>query len=645
MKIVFLFSGQGSHYFQMGKSLYDAEPVFRDKLMELDSTASRLQGFSILEKLYDPGQRIFDPFLPLAYTHPAIFMVEIALAKMLADKGIFPDYLAGFSLGEFTAAALAGVLTEEQALELVIGQARIISHACTEGGMIAVLHNSNVYDEIPEIRRNCTVASHNGPAQFVVAGEKKSLEAAKKAMKDNGILHQELMVSYGFHSPAIDAGRDSYCSYLRGRTLGKPRIPLVSGVSGGWHENIPEQYFWDTVRQPIRFAEAIQSLETSCGRQDQLVYIDAGPAGSLANLIKYNIPEGSPSKGFQIMSPFRQEQRNLAALCQYFATDRTSAPASNFALSANSATPSNPATPSKAAPPSIKRSGRLLAYVFPGQGSQRKGMGEGLFDQFPELTRQADSILGYSVKELCLENSNRLLNLTQYTQPALFVVNALSWLKLKEDNGITPDFLAGHSLGEYNALFAAGAIDFGTGLRLVRKRGELMAGMKEGGMAAVKGLSEEEITQVIERHQLQELDIANYNSYNQVVLSGPRSIIATAGPHFEAAGATLYFPLNVSGAFHSRYMDPAKKDFTEFLRQFHFSAPAIPVVSNVEASPYAADAITPLLALQLVKPVRWAESVRYLLNQGEMTIREVGPGDVLTKLVYSIQRDTAETVN
>jgi len=200
-----------------------------------------------------------------------------------------------------------------------------------------------------------------------------------------------------------------------------------------------------------------------------------------------------------------------------------------------------------------------------------------------------------------------------------------------------PDVVLGHSLGEYNALFAAGAIDFETGLRLVKKRGALMAQIKGGGMAAVKGLSIREIYNLIERYGLEELDIANYNTPNQVVLSGPLQLIENSRSIFEAAGATLYFQLNVSGAFHSRCMQPAREEFARFLEPFEFLPLQIPVVSNVEARFYEPGKIKDLLALQLVKPVRWTDSIAFLLKKGDVSFKEIGPGDVLTKLVLSIQ--------
>ena len=142
----------------------------------------------------------------------------------------------------------------------------------------------------------------------------------------------------------------------------------------------------------------------------------------------------------------------------------------------------------------------MKAVVFPGQGSQRKGMGEGLFDEFPALEKIADTVLGYSIRQLCLEDPRRELNQTQFTQPALFFVDALAYLKMIKDGHKKPDRLAGHSLGEFVALFAAGVFDFETGLKLVKKRGELMSQAKNGGMAAVMGCKSEDVVNLLKRN-------------------------------------------------------------------------------------------------------------------------------------------------
>lgn len=278
-------------------------------------------------------------------------------------------------------------------------------------------------------------------------------------------------------------------------------------------------------------------------------------------------------------------------------------------------------------------------FVFPGQGSQKKGMGENHFDLFLELTEKADQILGYSIQDLCLEDPHNVLNLTQYTQPALYVVNALMYYEKIKESGEKPDYMAGHSLGEYNALLAAGAYDFETGLRLVQKRAEIMSQGRDGGMAAIIGLNDEKIREVLEKEGLERIDIANYNSPFQIVISGPKEEIHQAERIFKETSAKLYIILKVSGAFHSRYMATARKEFEQFLGDFEFSDLTIPVISNVEAKPYTKEKIKTLLADQINHSVKWTESIRYLMGKGVEVFEEIGPGQVLTKLVQKIQKE------
>ena len=286
----------------------------------------------------------------------------------------------------------------------------------------------------------------------------------------------------------------------------------------------------------------------------------------------------------------------------------------------------------------------IRAFVFPGQGSQKKGMGEDLFDRFPEITSKADRLLGYSIKELCLEDPKNILNLTQYTQPALYIVNALMYFKKLEGSSERPDYIAGHSLGEYSALLAAGAFDFETGLKLVQKRAVIMSQAAGGGMAAVIGLTEEKIRDVLEEKGLTRIDIANYNSPFQTVISGPREDINQAKETFEDADAKLYIPLKVSGAFHSRYMETAGNEFGQFLENFEFSDLTIPVISNVEARPYTKEKIKQLLADQMTHSVKWTESIRYLMGKGVEEFEEIGPGRVLTGLIQKIQKEAAPLI-
>ncbi|CAM4420743.1 MAG: Polyketide biosynthesis malonyl CoA-acyl carrier protein transacylase PksC [Legionella sp.] len=280
----------------------------------------------------------------------------------------------------------------------------------------------------------------------------------------------------------------------------------------------------------------------------------------------------------------------------------------------------------------------MTTYVFPGQGSQAIGMGKDLFNDFTPLINEADEILGYSITQLCLEDPQKRLNNTQYTQPALFTISALSFLKKLQENEKQPDFFMGHSLGEYNALFAAGVFDFATGLQLVKKRGELMSAVNNGSMAAVVGKNEHEIKQILQENNLNAVSIANYNSHTQIVISGPKHLIEQAGTVFKNSGA-IYVPLNVSGAFHSPEMDNVKNQFAEFLRQFNFSAPKTAVIANINAMPYTENSLHHNLTEQINHPVRWTQGVEYLLALGEHDFEEIGPGVILRGLINRIKNN------
>jgi malonyl CoA-acyl carrier protein transacylase len=269
-------------------------------------------------------------------------------------------------------------------------------------------------------------------------------------------------------------------------------------------------------------------------------------------------------------------------------------------------------------------------------------MGRGHFDEVPEyaaVERDVDSLLGYSLRTLCLEDAENRLKQTQFTQPSLYVVNALHCYAALR-SGPPPAYVAGHSLGEYSALLAAGVFDFMTGLRLVKMRGELMARARDGGMGAVIGLSPSKIAEVIETNGLTSIDVANFNSPSQTVVSGPTDAIKRAGPYFERSGARMFMPLQVSAAFHSRYMADAAAEFASFLAPMSFAAPRIPVVANVTADLYASDdaseVVKAMLVKQITHPVRWTQSVQFLQSRGVNEFKEIGPGNVLAKLVQQI---------
>lgn len=280
----------------------------------------------------------------------------------------------------------------------------------------------------------------------------------------------------------------------------------------------------------------------------------------------------------------------------------------------------------------------MRCHVFPGQGTQKKGMGRSLFKRFPDLSRRADRVLGYPIEELCLENPERRLSDTAYAQPAIYVVNALHWWAARED--LPPaDFFAGHSLGEYSALLAAGAFDFETGLTLVRRRAELMSRVSGGAMAAVVGLSEQIVQETLRQHDAAGVVIANYNAPEQFVLSGSREELARIRPVFEKVeGVRGFVPVRVSGPFHAPAMAPAAERFRSLLASVEVGELRTPVISNVTGRPFGPGAgeVRELLAEQIAKPVRWTDCIRYLRDAGVSVFTELGESKVLTSLIDRI---------
>jgi len=284
-----------------------------------------------------------------------------------------------------------------------------------------------------------------------------------------------------------------------------------------------------------------------------------------------------------------------------------------------------------------------VIHLFPGQGSHRPGMGGELFGRYPHLVRQADNLLGYSIEELCLHGSAAQLTDTRYTQCAMYIVGALSYIDGVRGSGTIPDAVAGHSLGEYVALFAGGAFDFLTGLELVAERAAAMADVGPGAMAAVVGAGHDELLRVMDGQPGSDrIDVANLNAPDQTVISGPVDEVTALIEALERADLRA-LRLNVSGAFHSRYMAPAAERFGAFLERYRFAELKLPVISNVTARPYGRVELADLLRRQLTEPVRWVESIEHLMTLPDPVFQEVGPGHVLTGLVRRLGGNVVTT--
>ncbi len=292
-----------------------------------------------------------------------------------------------------------------------------------------------------------------------------------------------------------------------------------------------------------------------------------------------------------------------------------------------------------------------LAFIFPGQGSQHAGMGRDLADNHPvarAVFEEADQALAFSVSGLCFNGPEEELQLTANTQPAILTASVAAFRVLSE-RGVKPDFVAGHSLGEYSALVAAGALSLGDAARLVRRRGELMqeaVPVGVGAMAAILGIDADKVTEACQvAAQGQFCGPANFNTPSQIVIAGHREAVERAVEECKARGAKRAMMLKVSAPFHSALMMPAQEQMAEPLAQAAFNDLAIPIVNNVDAAVTASGQTSrEALIRQISAPVRWTDSVAKLFAEGVETFVEVGPGKVLCGLVKAIARDAGKEV-
>jgi len=286
--------------------------------------------------------------------------------------------------------------------------------------------------------------------------------------------------------------------------------------------------------------------------------------------------------------------------------------------------------------------------MFPGQASQYPGMGKELAEKYPAaraVFEEADQALGFSISKMCFEGTEEDLKLTANTQPAILAVSVAAY-RVVAEKGLTPDFVAGHSLGEYSALVAVGALNFSDAVRLVRKRGQYMqeavpAGL--GGMAAIMGISPAVVQDACKRAAMGEIcTAANLNSPEQTVISGHASAVKRAVEIASQLGAKRSMMLAVSAPFHSELMMPAQEKLEKDLRATSFGELQVPLVTNVDADTIRkGDEAREALIRQVTMPVRWQESMRLLLDEGVNTFLEVGPGRVLTGLMRQIERSVA----
>ncbi len=286
---------------------------------------------------------------------------------------------------------------------------------------------------------------------------------------------------------------------------------------------------------------------------------------------------------------------------------------------------------------------KKIMLVFPGQGSQYVGMMKDILKESYEaieLVKEAEEITGKPLRYVMENGPEEKLNDTTFTQPAIFIHSYVVFKLLNERYHLKYHAVAGHSLGELTALLAADVYSFKDGISIVNKRADLMSKAKNGGMTAVIGLEKEKIDEIIKKY-MGELTIANYNEPKQIVVSGSLWALEKAEKHFKELGARKVIRLNVSGAFHSKFMYEAQQEFKVYLDNFTFNDPTVPVIPNIEArSVLFADRLKEDLIKQLTGPVRWVDTIEYAIDKLKIdTFIEIGPKRVLSGLIKRINRD------
>ena len=280
---------------------------------------------------------------------------------------------------------------------------------------------------------------------------------------------------------------------------------------------------------------------------------------------------------------------------------------------------------------------KKIAFLFPGQGSQAVGMGKDLYDNYAAAKNvfdTADKTLGKSITTLCFEGPDEDLKQTVNTQPSIVTMSIAALESLKSQLDISVDYVAGHSLGEYCAMYAAGVMSLETTLKAIQKRADLMGATKGGAMAAVLNASEEALNESLkEASEVGYVDVANYNSPAQVVITGDEKAVAKAGELLLAKGARRVVPLAVSGAFHSKFMENAGHEFKKFTADLDLSNAEIPVITNVDAEPTtSADDFRIKMPKQIYSSVHWTQTIQKMAADGVDIFVEIGPGKVLAGL-------------
>ncbi|WP_158634398.1 type I polyketide synthase [Amycolatopsis sp. WAC 01375] len=679
-RIALLFNGQGAQRLGMGRDLYHRYPEFASAFTAAVSELDDHLATPLLDVMWGDDDSALGR---TEYAQPAIFAIEVALYRLLESRGAAPDFLAGHSIGELAAAHVAGVLTLPDAARLVAARGRLMGALPPGGAMLAV--QASEADVAHLCGPDLALAAVNGPDAVVLAGAEAAVEAARAALKDHKT--KRLAVSHAFHSALMEPMLADLAEVARSMTFHEPRIPMVSTVTGRIATDLCDPDYWvRQVRATVRFAGALRTLAAEgvsrfvelgpeavlsaagpasvengvfvpavSSRDPQaldtaftLLGLQAHPVGDVVPLvISARTADTLAGQAAALREPLAENRPLDVAFAA--ATTRTpmrhravvvGADREELSRGLDAVTTGEPVTTGG------------LAFFFTGQGAQRLGMGRELAAVFPVFAEAFDAVvaeldrhLDRPLRDVVWGDDQDTLDRTEFAQPALFAIEVALY-RLFRSWGVTPDLLAGHSIGELAAAHVAGVWTLPDAARVVAARGRLMQALPPGGaMVALTATEAEALTLCTDQ-----VSVAAVNGPASVVLSGQAGAIAEITARFVADGRKAK-RLAVSHAFHSPLMEPMLDEFAAVLAGVEFAEPAVPIVSTVTGDLLKDWNDPGYWVRQVREPVRFADALSAVDRLGTGTGFELGPDAVLTAMgadsnlggfIAALRRDRGE---
>jgi len=308
-QIIFMFSGQGSQYYQMGKELHENHAQFRYWMDHCDEMVHSLIQTSLIDILYR-GAGKSESFDRLLYTNPALLCIEYSLVNVLKGMGIQPDFLMGYSLGEITASVVSGSISLEDGIRLVVDLARLAEENIQQAEMLSIMESKVIMVELPDLFHHCWLTGTNFQKNFVVCGLSNAIRQLREGLNKKNIVSQILPVQFGFHTELIDSYEEKYKQLIRKINLLPGKIPMISSLKSEIIRELNEDHLWDVIRYPVNFEQTVNWIL----KKGDYIFIDAGPSGSLATFVRYILPSNSQSIPLQLINQFGKDLNSIEKL-------------------------------------------------------------------------------------------------------------------------------------------------------------------------------------------------------------------------------------------------------------------------------------------------------------------------------------------